>query len=85
MRTDLFHYQLPQELIAQSPLPRGESRLLVLHRDTGELEHRIFRDLPEYLRPQDTLVLNDSRVTARRLVGEREGGQPAEVILLHQS
>jgi S-adenosylmethionine:tRNA ribosyltransferase-isomerase len=82
MRTEKFHYELPPELIAQTPAPRGQSRLLVVHRSDGRLEHRSFQDLPEYLAVGDTLVLNDTRVSARRLVGIREGGQEAEVLLL---
>lgn len=82
MRTDLFDFDLPPELIAQTPLARGESRLLVLHRETGKLEHRVFSDLPEYLNEGDTLVLNDTRVSARRLKATREGGEEAEILLL---
>jgi len=82
MRTDQFNYDLPPELIAQTPAPRGQSRLLVVHRNDGRLEHRRFQDLPEYLAAGDTLVLNDTRVTARRLLGHREAGQEAEVLLL---
>lgn len=82
MRTDLFDYSLPPELIAQTPRPRGDSRLLVLHRQNGTIEHRQFSDLIEYLRPGDRLVLNDTRVTARRLRARREQGEPAEVFLL---
>src|SRR5438552_2172430 len=82
MRTDAFDYHLPEELIAQTPLPRGEARLLILHRSDGRIEHRWFADLPSYLREGDTLVVNDSRVTARRLAAVRESGQPAEVLLL---
>lgn len=82
MRTEQFNYELPAELIAQTPAPRGQSRLLIVHRSDGRLEHRRFQDLPEYLSAGDTLVLNDTRVTARRLVGRREGGQEAEVLLL---
>lgn len=82
LRTEDFDYFLPEELIAQTPLPRGESRLLVLHRADGRIEHRRFSDLPAYLSPHDTLVLNDSRVTARRLTALREGGQEAEAFLL---
>jgi S-adenosylmethionine:tRNA ribosyltransferase-isomerase len=83
MRTDLFDYDLPPELIAQTPHPRGESRLLVLHKDDGRIEHRMFCDLPEYLLSGDTLVLNDTRVTARRLTAIRESGLPAELLLMH--
>ena len=63
MKTSDFYYDLPEELIAQTPLERRDgSRLMVLNKDTGEIEHRHFYDLPEYLQPGDTLVLNDSRV-----------------------
>ena len=82
MRTELFDYQLPPELIAQTPLPRGQSRLLVLHRDTGKIEHKGFPDLLEYLHSEDTLVLNDTRVLARRLEAVRDSGRSAEVMLL---
>jgi S-adenosylmethionine:tRNA ribosyltransferase-isomerase len=82
MRTELFDYDLPPELIAQSPGPRGDSRLLVLHRDSGAIEHRMFRDLPEYIVSGDSLVLNVTRVTARRLTAMRESGLPAELLLM---
>ena len=82
MRTDLFDYFLPPELIAQTPLPRGESRLLVLHRANGQIEHRRFSDLLAYLNVGDTLVVNDTRVIARRLRGLRSSGHEAEVLLL---
>ena len=85
MRTDLFDYDLPPECVAQTPLPRGESRLLVLHRSDGRIDHRRFCDLPAYLRPDDILVLNDTRVTARRLRALRDNGQEAEVLLLRRS
>lgn len=82
MRTDLFDYHLPPELIAQTPLPRGELRLLVLRRADGQIEHRQFPDLLTYLRAGDTLVINDTRVIARRLRGLRASGKEAEVLLL---
>ncbi|MCX6378041.1 MAG: tRNA preQ1(34) S-adenosylmethionine ribosyltransferase-isomerase QueA [Armatimonadetes bacterium] len=82
MRTELFDYHLPPELIAQTPAPRGQSRLLVLHRKTGHIEHRRFEDLTEYLSAGDTLVMNNTRVTARRLKGIRESGSSAEVLLI---
>jgi len=82
MRTEDFDYDLPEHLIAQTPVPRGESRLLILHRETGQIELRQFSDLLEYLRPGDTLVVNDSRVTARRLIGKRTSGADAEALLL---
>jgi S-adenosylmethionine:tRNA ribosyltransferase-isomerase len=82
MRTDDFDYDLPEELIAQTPLERGDSRLLVLHRDDGRLESRRFADLLSYIRSGDVVVLNDTRVTARRLRGTRESGSPVELLLL---
>src|SRR5690606_8590103 len=79
-----FDYTLPPEAIAQEPVePRDASRLLVLHRGDGRLEHRIFRELPQYLRPGDVLVVNESRVRPARLVGGQEGtGGVAELLLL---
>lgn len=72
MRTDLFDYPLPPQLIAQEPAPiRDASRLLVLRRDTDTLEHRHFHELPELLSPNDLLVLNDTRVVPARLLGHR--------------
>ena len=68
-----FDYDLPERLIAQVPAARrSDARLLVVHRGTGKLEHRHFRDLPEYLNPGDLLVRNDTRVVPARLVGARE-------------
>ncbi len=68
MNTSDFDYTLPPELIAQTPIePRNASRLLVVHRQTGRLEHRVFRDIVEYLQPGDLLVANDSRVIPARL------------------
>lgn len=73
MRVDLFDYELPPERIAQRPLePRDSSRLLILPRAGGEIEHRVFRDLPRYLRPGDVLVVNDTRVLPARIYGRRE-------------
>jgi S-adenosylmethionine:tRNA ribosyltransferase-isomerase len=82
MRTEDFDYHLPPELIAQVPLERGESRLLVLHRDDGRIELRQFADICNYLNTGDTLVINITRVTARRLMAVRESGEPAEALLL---
>jgi S-adenosylmethionine:tRNA ribosyltransferase-isomerase len=85
MKTDLFDYRLPPELIAQTPLPeRDASRLLVLARAGDRpAEHRIFRDLPAYLRPGDLLVLNNTRVLPARLRGRKTGtGGRVEVLLL---
>ena len=67
-----FHYDLPEDRIAQTPAePRDSSRLMVLNRADGSLEHRIFRDIIDYLRPTDTLVVNDTRVIPARIVGHR--------------
>ena len=79
-----FYYDLPQELIAQDPLEkRDNSRLMVIHRDTGEIEHKTFRDIIEYLNPGDCLVINDTKVIPARLLGEKEGtGAAIEVLLL---
>ena len=61
MKTSDFYYDLPQELIAQEPLKdRSSSRLLVLHRDSGEIEHKIFRDVKDYLKKGDSVVVNDT-------------------------
>lgn len=86
MRTADFHFDLPPELIAQHPAKeRDRSRLLVLHRETGQVEHRIFSDLEHFLRPGDVLVLNNSKVIPARLrgVNARTGGQ-FEVLLLEE-
>ena len=81
-KTD-FYFDLPEELIAQTPIPeRDHSRLLVLDRDTGRIEHRHFYDLPEYLHEGDCLVLNDSRVLPARLLGRRSSGSGVELVLL---
>src|SRR2546421_5479149 len=79
-----FDYDLPQVLIAQTPIePRDASRLLVVHRDTGIFVHRNFRDIGEYLRPGDLLIANQSRVLPARLLGQRaETGGAVEVLLL---
>lgn len=79
-----FYFDLPQELIAQDPLEdRSSSRLLMLDRDTGQTRHEIFHNIPQYLRPGDCLVLNNTKVIPARLLGEREGtGAHVEVLLL---
>ncbi len=86
MRTQELDYELPASLIAQEPVePRDSSRLLVLHRDGGEIEHRIFRDVLSYLRPGDLLVANESRVIPARLFALKEPtGGKVEVLLLRQ-
>lgn len=85
MKTSDFYYDLPQELIAQTPLDRRDgSRLMVLDKNTGAVKHMHFYDLSSLLRPGDCLVLNDSRVLPARLLGHREpGGGAAEVLLLN--
>ena len=84
MKTSDFYYDLPEELIAQDPLEdRSSSRLLVLNKETGEREHRVFKDIVEYLDPGDCLVINDTKVIPARLIGERVGtGAKIEVLLL---
>ena len=79
-----FYYELPEELIAQDPLDkRDESRLLTLDRKSGELSHRVFRDIIGYLDPGDCLVLNNTKVIPARLLGVREGsGGAVEILLL---
>ena len=84
MKTSDFYYDLPQELIAQTPLDkRDASRLMTLDRVTGETAHHHFYELPDFLRPGDCLILNDSRVLPARLLGQRlPGGGACEVLLL---
>ena len=84
MKRSEFFYNLPKELIAQTPIePRDSSRMLVMHKATGELEHKIFRDVTDYLKPGDCLILNNSRVLPARLLGRRlPGGGACEVLLL---
>ena len=78
-----FYYDLPKELIAQDPLEdRSSSRLLVLDKETGAIEHRIFRDIIDYLRPGDCLVVNDTKVIPARLIGEKQGTKAKIEILL---
>lgn len=81
-----FNYDLPQELIAQEPCePRDAARLLCMHRTTGEINHRIFKELPTLLQPGDLLVVNNSKVLPARLIGRKEGsGAVCEILLLHQ-
>lgn len=87
LSTHDFYYDLPQELIAQHPAEvRDASRLMVINRDDGCIEHRHFHDIIDYLRPTDTLVINDSRVIPARLYGHAEGRPDAaiELLLLRQ-
>ena len=83
MKTSDFNFELPEELIAQTPLERRDSsRLLTLNKNTGAVGHHHFYDLPDFLRPGDCLVLNDSRVLPARLIGHRPTGGTCEVLLL---
>ncbi len=83
MKTHDFYYDLPQELIAQTPLEkRDASRLMVLNRSSGEIDHRHFSDIVDYLHPGDCIVMNDSRVLPARLLGHRPSGGMAEILLL---
>ena len=83
MKTSDFNFELPQELIAQTPLERRDaSRLMSLDKATGETGHYHFYDLPKFLNPGDCLVLNDSRVLPARLIGHRPTGGVCEVLLL---
>ena len=86
MRTEDFDYFLPEELIAQSPLmDRDAARLLVLHKKTGEIEHKTFSDIIDYLNPGDALVINDTKVIPARIIGEKEDtGAVIELLLLKE-
>ena len=83
MKTDDFDYELPKELIAQTPLKnRSESKLLVMDRVTGALEHKHFYDIIDYLKEGDVLVRNSTKVIPARLFGRKETGAVLEVLLL---
>ncbi len=83
MRIESFDYALPKSLIAQYPSPgRDDSRLMVLDRSSGEIEHRGFKDILGYLRPGDLLVVNDTRVLPARLLGKKASGGKCEVLLI---
>ena len=87
LKTSDFYYDLPEEQIAQHPMAeRDTSRLMVLDRESGTVEHRVFRDITEYLHPDDVLVINDSKVIPARLFGHAEGREEAtlELLLLRQ-
>lgn len=85
MKTSDFYYELPKELIAQTPVePRDSSRLMVLNKETGEIEHRHFYDILDYLNEGDLLVCNDSRVLPARIFGVKETGARVEFLLLKQ-
>lgn len=83
MRVESFDFTLPRGLIAQFPSSqRGESRLMVIHRQEGAIEHRAFQDLPNYLRSGDLLITNNTRVLPCRLIGRKETGGKVEVLLI---
>ena len=83
MKKSDFYYDLPEELIAQNPLKqRDASRLMLLDKKSGAMEHRHFYELPQFLQPGDCLVLNDSRVLPARLIGQRASGGGVELVLL---
>lgn len=85
MKTADFDYHLPESSIAQTPIePRDASRLLVLHRSTGELEHKVFRDIKSYLKAGDLLVLNQTRVIPARIFAKKETGGKVELLLLRR-
>ena len=85
MKTSDFMYDLPEELIAQTPIePRDHSRLMVVDRASGAVSHRHFYDILDELRSGDALVINETRVIPARLIGERAGGGACEVLLLKQ-
>jgi len=85
LKTTDFDYHLPESSIAQTPAePRDSSRLLVLHRDTNELEHHIFRDVTDYLNVGDLLVLNQTRVIPARIFARKETGGRVELLLLRR-
>ncbi|MCI1944298.1 tRNA preQ1(34) S-adenosylmethionine ribosyltransferase-isomerase QueA [Clostridium luticellarii] len=87
MKVTDFDFYLPKELIAQHPLKqRDEARLMVLDKETGKVEHRVFKDIIDYLNPGDCLVLNDTRVLPARLIGKKEGtGGKMEILLLKRN
>ncbi|MEE8317668.1 MAG: S-adenosylmethionine:tRNA ribosyltransferase-isomerase, partial [Candidatus Omnitrophota bacterium] len=86
MKISDFDYNLPKGLIAQYPCKRrDESRLLVLDRHRGTIEHRIFKDIVEYLHKDDLLLLNDTKVIPARLIGKKETGGKIETLILHRS
>ena len=83
LNTKSYYYDLPEDLIAQTPAePRDSSRLLVCHKDSGEIEHKVFRDIVDYLHAGDVLVINNTRVMPARLYGKKDTGASIEVLLL---
>ncbi|MFH1422713.1 MAG: tRNA preQ1(34) S-adenosylmethionine ribosyltransferase-isomerase QueA, partial [Planctomycetota bacterium] len=85
MQVSLFDYNLPEELIAKEPLAeRDSSRLLILNRKSGAIQHRLFKEIPEFLKPNDLLVMNDTKVFPARTHGYRNTGAKAEVLFLNK-
>ncbi|MCL2446514.1 MAG: tRNA preQ1(34) S-adenosylmethionine ribosyltransferase-isomerase QueA [Oscillospiraceae bacterium] len=85
MKTSDFYYDLPESLIAQTPVePRDSSRMMVLHRDSEQIDHQIFRDIGDVLQPGDCLILNNTKVLPARLYGISETGARVEFLLLNQ-
>ena len=85
MKLSDFMYDLPEERIAQTPVePRDHSRLMVIDRKSGNVEHKHFYDIIDYLNPGDVLVVNETRVIPARLIGNRPSGGACEILLLKQ-
>ena len=85
MKVSDFNYELPEELIAQTPIEkRDESRLMVLERKKQTIEHKVFKDIIDYLEPGDCLVRNNTKVLPARLYGKKETGAKVEFLLLNQ-
>ena len=83
MKRQDFYFDLPEELIAQDPLEdRSSSRLLILDKESGNVEHHVFKDIMDYLEPGDCLVLNDTKVIPARLIGSKVGTDAKIEILL---
>ena len=84
MKVSDFNYELPEELIAQTPITkRDESRLMVLDRTSKKIEHKIFKDIINYLKPGDVLVRNNTKVIPARIYGKKETGANVEFLLLN--
>lgn len=85
MKITELNYTLPTDLIAQKPLSeRDKSRLLVLHKNTGEIEHRIFYEIVEYLNEGDILIINNTKVIPARLIAEKPSGGKIEILLIKE-
>ena len=84
MKVSDFYYELPEELIAQTPIEkRDESRLMILNKETKTIEHKTFKDIIDYLEPGDVLVRNNTKVIPARLYGKKETGAKVEFLLLN--